>query len=425
MLELQPVIGRYVLQFETVSGLLESGHGTKDRKPIETITAMANKAKIERQTISDGDVSVNQDMSLDEAEDEDDGCRKRTAFLSDEVTELVYMSECYDPGDFYLTIVSNVEALRQLEEDMKLRYETEQSTTFHNAKLGDYVICNDSGSAMRGQVERVETVSDSDRRGELVIQNTYTVLLLDVGSRVTVSGSELAECPSEFLTRLPFQAIRCRLGQVRPLSSRDWTPEAGDRLFEMTRTEEDFQMPLECNLLSRDVSGVSDVQIRGGVNLAEDLVRNGYAVWDISDIEETISTEDRSANKDADFDAPNGLDLDLVNIDKLKEVTGQELADYLDENLNIEPKKDDNFSKTLDSRVRLSAVNSCSSQDNLNKPRAIERICSNTSVPTLAVPGDVDTVRKCPSLTWNQSEEMLNIKVKVFSRFDLLPNQVK
>ena len=184
-------------------------------------------------------------------------------------------------------------------------------------------------------------------------------------------------------------------------------------------------MPLECNLLSRDVSGVSDVQIRGGVNLAEDLVRNGYAVWDISDIEETISTEDRSANKDADFDAPNGLDLDFVNIDKLKEVTGQELADYLDENLNIEPKKDDNFSKTLDSRVRLSAVNSCSSQDDLNKPRAIERICSNTSVPTLAVPGDVDTVRKCPSLTWNQSEEMLNIEVKVFSRFDLLPNQVK
>ena len=97
-----------------------------------------------------------------------------------------------------------------------------------------------------------------------------------------MSASDLmAECPEEFLTRLPVQAIQCRLGQVLPSPTGAWTSEAGDRLFEMTRTEQDDTQVLECNLLSRDESGVMVVQLRGGgLNLAEDLVTSGHAVWD-------------------------------------------------------------------------------------------------------------------------------------------------
>ena len=414
VMELQPLIGRYVLKFETVSSLLDGGHGMRDKRPLETITAMAERANIERQTISEG--TVDSDMSLELANDEAGGRRLRKEILSDEVTELVYMTECYGPDNFYLTHISNADALNKLEDDMSRWFKTEKNLTFNNPKVGDYVILFDNGLARRGKLEKVEAVNVSERRGELVIQNKYTIHFLDAGDVTTVSGSDLMkECPEEFLTRLPIQAIQCRLGQVLPSPSGVWTSEPGDRLFEMTRTEKDETSVLECNLLSRDESGVLVVQLRGaGVNLAEDLVKNGYAVWD----RQTLDSIEESSLTEPDFDAPNGLELDVVNIEKLKELTGQGMADYLDENLNFEPRED---SKGL--KLTLNSPKHCSSEGDIRNIRA-GVISLDSSIPTLAIPSDVQTTKKCPSITWSQTDESLNMEVKVFSRLELSPNQV-
>ena len=414
VMELQPLIGRYVLKFETVSSLLDSGHGMRDTRPLETITAMAERANIERQKMSE--VTVDSDMSLEGADDEAGSRRLKRAFLNDQETELVYMSECYDPENFYLTHVSDVEALIKLEDDLNRWFETERYSSFHNPKVGDYVISSDNGAARRGQVEKVEAVNVSDRRGELVIQNNYTILLLDTGVIITVSASDLMECPEEFLTRLPVQAIQCRLGQVMPTSSGTWSTEAGDRLFEMTRTEEDTPTVLECNLLSRDVSGVFVVQLRGiGINLAEDLVTNGHAVWDSQELDSI----EGSSSSEQDFDAPNGLEIDIVDIDKLKEVTGQDLADYLDENLNLKPQEE-----TAQPKPTLPTPKQCSyERGDMKNSRSVMNSL-DSSFPTLAVPADVQTTTMCPSITWSQTDQSLKIEVKVFARFDLCPNQV-
>ena len=151
----------------------------------------------------------------------------------------------------------------------------------------------------------------------IIVQDAMVYLsanFIDAGDVTTVSASDLmAECPEEFLTRLPVQAIKCRLGQVMPSPPGAWTSEAGDRLFEMTRTEQDETEVLECNLLRRDESGMMVVQLRGGgLNLAEDLLTNGHAVWD----RRTLDSIEASSNTEPDFDAPNGLELEVVNIDK-------------------------------------------------------------------------------------------------------------
>ena len=244
----------------------------------------------------------------------------------------------------------------------------------------------------------------------------YTIHLIDAGDVTTVSASDLmAECPEEFLTRLPVQAIKCRLGQVMPSPPGAWTSEAGDRLFEMTRTEQDETEVLECNLLRRDESGVMVVQLRGGgLNLAEDLVTNGHAVWD----RRTLDSIEASSNTEPDFDAPNGLELEVVNIDKLKELTAQGMTDYLNENLSFEPRED-----TKRPKLTSDSPKHCSSEGDTRNIRA-GVISLDSSIPTLAVPADVQATSKCPSITWSQTDETLNMEVKVFTRFELSPNQV-
>ena len=414
VMELQPLIGRYVLKFETVSSLLVGGHGMRDTRPLETITAMAERANIETQAIFEG--TVDSDMSLELVDDEAGERRLRKAILSDEVTELVYMTECYGPENFYLTHVSNADALKKLEDEMSRWFKTEKNSKFHNPKVGDYVILSDNGLARRGRLEKVDAVNVSERRGELVIQNKYTIHFIDAGDVTTVSASDLmAECPEEFLTRLPVQASKCRLGQVLPSPPGAWTSEAGDRLFEMTRTEQDETEVLECNLLSRDESGVMVVQLRGGgLNLAEDLVTNGHAVWD----RRTLDSIEASSNTEPDFDAPNGLELEVVNIDKLKELTAQGMTDYLDENFSFEPREE-----TKRPKLTSDSPKHCSSEGDTRNIRA-GVISSDSSIPTLAVPADVQAATKCPSITWSQTDESLNMEVKVFTRFELSPNQV-
>jgi len=152
-----------------------------------------------------------------------------------------------------------------------------------------------------------------------------------------------------------------------------------------------------------------------GINLAEDLVTNGHAIWDSQDLDSI----EGSNSTEQDFDAPNGLEMDIVDIDKLKEVTGQDLANYLDENLNLKPQEE-----TTQPKPTLPISKQCSYErrDMKNSATAVNSL--DSSLPTLAVPADVQTTTMCPSIIWSQTDQSLKIEVKVFARFDLCPNQV-
>ena len=190
------------------------------------------------------------------------------------------------------------------------------------------------------------------------------------------------------------------------------------RLFELTRSPDDEAEVLECNLLSQDGEGVSCVQLRAGTCLAADLVAAGHADWDAC----SISSLDTSASvRDEEVEAPNGVDTDILDMEKLKEVTHRGLQDYLEDNIAAVDE-----SACLPSICTGTAVEGQSVQPKFEletvsskDPKPI----SPTSIPSLAVLENSQYHMKTPNILWRQTDQHLSLNVKFYSALELSPEQ--
>ena len=397
---LKPVLRCYVCKVEVAQLLLDEGFGMKNQTAVSVMTEMAAKASITNYHNEAIGIDTNDD-SIEEAES---GHLAKTAELG-EFTCHVYMSECYSPDHFYLNLVSEAENLHSLEEEMQLWVDSEPRSYSINIEKDDYVIVMSAdASCQRGQVTSVKTLNETNRFGDLVIQKSYTVFLLDIGCREVTNGANICKCPEDFITKHPFQAIHCRLGQVQPNSGM-WSREAGDRLFEMTRSTEDQPSVLECTALTT-VNGVSVVQLRSGVNLAEDLVLQAHGVWQT----ESLS---RTPEESSEMEAPNGVDFDVLDIEKLRAITKHDLGAYLDENLNMEDKA-------------LIAESKVLKTDDLTQANVPILPCprEDLDIPSLSVVDTQGMKSRLPNILWRQTRKYISIEIKVFSSMELNPNEV-
>ena len=224
LLERQPVLASWVCRLETVAALLDTGHAARDPRPVNTLISMADQAGI---TTHKPSLSAAADMSLELAEDGEP--ESRTAMLDPEETVAVYMSECISPGRFYLTLAASAETLQKLEAEMMAWVAAEPRRGYCGASVGDLVAVLDSSTCRRGQVREVRACNvNTSRDTELIIQNTFLIFFLDSGECDSVPGHNVFKCDPDFMTKVPFQAIPCCLGQVHAANSR-WSDEAGDR----------------------------------------------------------------------------------------------------------------------------------------------------------------------------------------------------
>ena len=188
------------------------------------------------------------------------------------------------------------------------------------------------------------------------------------------------------------------------------------RLFELTRSPDDEAEVLECNLLSQDGEGVSCVQLRAGTCLAADLVAAGHADWDAC----SISSLDTSASVgDEEVEAPNGVDTDILDMEKLKEVTHRGLQDYLEDNI-----------AAVDESACLPSI--CTAVEGLSVEPQFEletvsskdpKPISPTSIPSLAVLENSQYHMKTPNILWSQTDQHLSLNVKFYSALELSPEQ--
>ena len=224
LLERQPVLASWVCRLETVAALLDTGHAARDPRPINTLISMADQAGI---TTHKPSLSAAADMSLELAEDGES--ESRTAMLDPEETVAVYMSECISPGRFYLTLAATAETLQKLEAEMMAWVAAEPRRGYCGASVGELVAVLDSSTCRRGQVREVRACNvNTSRDTELIIQNTFLIFFLDSGECDSVPGHNVFKCDPDFMTKVPFQAIPCCLGQVHAANGR-WSDEAGDR----------------------------------------------------------------------------------------------------------------------------------------------------------------------------------------------------
>ena len=82
----------------------------------------------------------------------------------------------------------------------------------------------------------------------------------------------------EFIERLPFQAIRCSLAEVVPVK-KEWSSEAGDRLFDLTRELETDEAMLVERIEAGSVGVVIMLERQGKFSTVNQrLLEEGCAV---------------------------------------------------------------------------------------------------------------------------------------------------
>ncbi|KAK5639947.1 hypothetical protein RI129_010758 [Pyrocoelia pectoralis] len=103
-----------------------------------------------------------------------------------------------------------------------------------------------------------------------VMDDVVNVFLVDYGNHATVKKSELQHLPDEYITRLPFQAIECRLYGIEP-DWDVWDKSANERLRDfMFEPEESYFRILHMNIYKKE-EAVATGGLKYAVLLADDF----------------------------------------------------------------------------------------------------------------------------------------------------------
>eukprot|EP00090_Calanus_glacialis_P015764 TRINITY_DN24840_c0_g1_i1.p1 TRINITY_DN24840_c0_g1~~TRINITY_DN24840_c0_g1_i1.p1 ORF type:complete len:604 (-),score=265.68 TRINITY_DN24840_c0_g1_i1:51-1700(-) len=356
----------------------------------------------------------------------------RTAFLPQEEVVTAYMSECLSPSHFYLHRVAFVDILNRLEKDITDWVEKENIPSYNfRPKEEEIVLVRAQGETFFSRARVVKLLGsrqveedDVEPRVEEMIQ----VFLVDTGMVVDVSTTDMAQCKVEFVERLPFQAIRCSLAEVGPVD-KEWSSEAGDRLFDLTRdVETDEAMVVEC-LVVEKMEDQYRVKLRKGVavDLALDLVESGLAAWLDSSVESSFDshvhenekkledTKEDILSEVSKWDIPNGLPEDVLNMDELYSATKDGCEQYLEDQLGSVPVHQP---PTTASQFVTPSI-----------PTIPIKLSSSSTLPTdmpslAIVTGLTSCQSVVPQMVWSQDHQTVFLRVTITSMMDIPPGQV-
>jgi len=109
-------------------------------------------------------------------------------------------------------------------------------------------------------------------------QSTVELFFVDYGETEEKSISEVFELKHEFL-KLKFQAIECRLANIRPAPGPSWSDEAGDQLCRLSHCAQ--WRPVVARIVEVGEDKVPVVELMDGqeTNIGAELVDLGVAQW--------------------------------------------------------------------------------------------------------------------------------------------------
>ena len=182
----------------------------------------------------------------------------------------VVISEIFSPGFVFVQqadLLTRLYALRERMASYAPGNERDESWT---PEEGECVLVRKAGQGL----ERAKVVETADR---------VNLFLVDVGETIELGREDVFRCPPHFKVDPAF-AVPCSLSRVSPFPGPNWSKEAGDFLFEMTRTTTaaDVDQPtlIECTAV-KTISGVYQINL----DLEEALVTQGFAKWNLEFVE--------------------------------------------------------------------------------------------------------------------------------------------
>ena len=439
VMELQPALGKFTVKVDVVDFLVSQQGGLADKSPLRALCDMAEQAGIFRPRTEETEDTEDTQASATET-------KADKAFLPLGETVRVKMTECLDPANFYLALDKNWKLVENLEKDLKDYIEEGNRRRFREQSENLLVVVKDGEDYKRAEVVRkirkVLSNEDDVEAAEPMISEDYDVLFVDEGIRAESSRQDMFHVKSEFFTRLPFQAVRCRLDGVRPAGGDRWSHQAGDRLFDLSRTEEDWPRVLDCNVASKDPDGVYSVHLwsgldlpsetpleenhqvpwRCGLNLAQALLQENLAVG-------TTETSDS-------FEASDDMLDEIINKDALEKIFGDQKTSVTIPGISSlspsspPPSPSPSSPNLFPSSSLPPLPSSPSSLPSL--PSSTPSLLPSTPPPSPLVraapdqyqPQPVEMVQKKPNIFWSQTREFVRLNVKIFTAMDLTLDQV-
>ncbi|XP_052097601.1 tudor and KH domain-containing protein-like [Mytilus californianus] len=192
----------------------------------------------------------------------------------------VYVSAVANPGLFWVQILSSMSVeLDNLVDRITSFYTTEmlQGYNVSNLVAGDLVAApfeNDT-SWYRAKVMGVEG-------------DTLDLLYVDYGDSGYLPCNKVRRMRSEF-EALPFQAIECHLAHIKPVGD-TWSEDSIEVFDELTYAAK-WKVLMAKKINHRQTSmgivpvlELMDTNTDQDVNIAQEMVKRGYAVWDESEM---------------------------------------------------------------------------------------------------------------------------------------------
>lgn len=195
----------------------------------------------------------------------------------------VFVSAVEHPFHFWVQVIgTRAKELDKLVEEISSFYSSPSNQKLYEldeVKVGDYVAAplDHDKSWYRGRIDYVEEESYSAQEKKI------TVYYVDFGDSEDMTLQNVYRLPEEFL-QLPFQAIECTLTNVQPKDG-TWVEE-GIQLFEQLTSVAQWicimakpMKPSNGNVDELVPVELVDTNGNKDVNIAEELVKQGFAVW--------------------------------------------------------------------------------------------------------------------------------------------------
>jgi hypothetical protein len=181
------------------------------------------------------------------------------SFLGDGINQVI-LSAAISPEEFYVRLQKFQCLLENLEKDIQKAVKTELLDKNLNIVVGRYYLAPDPKDEMYSRVSLVNVEDDK-----------ALCFYVDYGDEAVVDVAKLKTLPSKLVTKLPFQAIQCRLHGITP-SFQEWSNEATDVLYKyMFEPNSDFFRSFYIQVCDKEKSDPTRTKIKYSV-----LLKDGY-----------------------------------------------------------------------------------------------------------------------------------------------------
>nr|CAH7722889.1 unnamed protein product [Callosobruchus chinensis] len=169
------------------------------------------------------------------------------AFLDTEAVQEVILSSAISPDEIYVRLYKFSDLLYTLQKDLQQVIKRPHYPKLKEVKPGTICLAKDPGS---GEFSRCIVLKNEEEQA--------LCFFVDFGDEAVIPTSDLKYLSNEFLTKLPFQSIQCKMFGVKPIFE-EWPSEVTDVLYGYaTEPQTDIFRSLYVKVCSKGRTAISD-----------------------------------------------------------------------------------------------------------------------------------------------------------------------